>query len=275
VAAEDAIPFVTPEQLRTVLARRRERNAYLLDVRTREEYAERHIAGAVWVPGGQAVQATDECIAVRESTIVLACDGFARATLTAAWLKRMGFPDVSVLAGGLPAWVEAGGATETGHPPVTPIGLDAARAAVTAAPPGDLGDAVIVDVDQSDAYARGHVPGATWICRSRLEDLIATVAPDRARPIVTTCGDGAASTLAAVTLQALGYSTRVLAGGTRAWEAAGRPLERGATRLADEADDIVPKPYERGRAAMEAYLAWEEALDYEGVSPVRLIPETR
>jgi rhodanese-related sulfurtransferase len=275
VAAEDAIPFVTPEQLRTVLARRRERNAYLLDVRTREEYAERHIAGAVWVPGGQAVQATDECIAVRESTIVLACDGFARATLTAAWLKRMGFPDVSVLAGGLPAWVDAGGATETGHPPVTPIGLDAARAAVTAAPPGDLGDAVIVDVDQSDAYARGHVPGATWICRSRLEDLIATVAPDRARPIVTTCGDGAASTLAAVTLQALGYSTRVLAGGTRAWEAAGRPLERGATRLADEADDIVPKPYERGRAAMEAYLAWEEALDYEGVSPVRLIPETR
>jgi rhodanese-related sulfurtransferase len=275
VAAEDAIPFVTPEQLRTVLARRGERNAYLLDVRTREEYAERHIAGAVWVPGGQAVQATDECIAVRESTIVLACDGFARATLTASWLKRMGFPDVSVLAGGLPAWVEAGGATETGHPPVTPIGLDAARAVVTAVPPGDLGDAVIVDVDQSDSYARGHVPGAAWICRSRLEDLIATIAPDRARPIVTTCGDGAASTLAAVTLQVLGYPTRVLAGGTRAWEAAGRPLERGATRLVDEADDVVPKPYERGRAALEAYIAWEEALDYEGLSPVRLVPETR
>ena len=47
------------------------------------------------------------------------------------------------------------------------------------------------------------------------------------------------------------------------------------TRLADEADDVVPKPYERGRAAMEAYLAWEEALDYEGVSPVRLVPEAR
>ena len=70
-------------------------------------------------------------------------------------------------------------------------------------------------------------------------------------------------------------ATRVLAGGTCAWEAAGRALERGATRLADEADDVVPKPYERGRAAMEAYLAWEEALDYEGVSPVRLIPEAR
>jgi rhodanese-related sulfurtransferase len=156
-----------------------------------------------------------------------------------------------------------------------PVGIDAARSAVTAVPPGDLGDAVIIDVDQSDAYMRGHVPGATWICRSRLEDHIATVAPERGRPVVVTCGDGAASTLATVTLGELGYEARVLAGGTRAWEAAGRPLERGATRLADEADDIVLKPYERGRAAMEAYLAWEEALDHEGVSPMPLIPETR
>jgi rhodanese-related sulfurtransferase len=275
VAAEDKIRFVAPDELRAVLAKRGERNVYLLDVRTREEYAERHIAGALWVPGGQAVQATDECIAVRASTIVLTCDGFARATLIAAWLKRMGFPDVAVLAGGLPAWVEAGGATESGHPRVVPVGIDAARSAVTAVPPGDLGDAVIIDVDQSDTYMRGHVPGATWICRSRLEDHIATVASERGRPVVVTCGDGAASTLATVTLGELGYEARVLAGGTRAWEAAGRPLERGATRLADEADDIVLKPYERGRAAMEAYLAWEEALDHEGVSPMPLIPETR
>ena len=113
VAAEDGIAFVSPEELRGVLARRSERNAYLLDVRTREEYAAAHIAGAVWVPGGQAVQATDESSRCGNPTIVLACDSFARATLTAAWLKRMGFPDVAVLAGGLPAWVQAGGATET------------------------------------------------------------------------------------------------------------------------------------------------------------------
>jgi rhodanese-related sulfurtransferase len=273
VAAEDGIRFVSPDDVRVLLAGRGERNAYLLDVRTREEYAAGHIAGAIWVPGGQAVQATDEVIAVRAAAIVLACDGFARATLTAAWLQRMGFPDVAVLAGGLPAWVEAGGATETGHPDPAPAGLDAARAATTAVPPGDLGDAVVLDVDQSDAYARGHVPGAVWVCRSRLEDHAGSLVRDRARPVVVTCGDGRASTLAAATLGGLGYAARVLAGGTRAWEAAGRPLERGSTRLADEPDDLVPKPYERGRAAMEAYLAWEEALDEEGTSPVPLIPD--
>jgi rhodanese-related sulfurtransferase len=273
VAAEDGVRFIAPDDLRGLLAQRGERNVYLLDVRTREEYAAGHIAGAAWVPGGQAVQATDEAIAVRAATIVLACDGFARATMTAAWLQRMGFSDVVVLAGGLPSWSEAGGAVETGHPTVVPFGLAAARATVAAVPPGELADAVILDVDQSDAYARGHVPGAVWVCRSRLEDQIAAVAPDRARPVVVTCGDGAASTLAAVTLGALGYAASVLDGGTRAWEAAGRPLERGATRLADEPDDIVPKPYERGRAAMEAYLAWEEALDNEGTSPVNLLPD--
>jgi hypothetical protein len=43
--------------------------------------------------------------------------------------------------------------------------------------------------------------------------------------------------------------------------------------MLDEADDVVQKPYERGRAAMEAYLRWEEALDQRGVSPHALLPE--
>ena len=91
---------------------------------------------------------------------------------------------------------------------------------------------------------------------------------------MVTCGDGVASTLAAATLGGLGYAARVLDGrharlGRRR---AGRS-RRGATRLADEPDDLVLKPYERGRAAMEAYLAWEEALDDEGTSPVPLIPD--
>jgi rhodanese-related sulfurtransferase len=178
-----------------------------------------------------------------------------------------------VLAGGLPAWQAAGGAVETGHPAPVPFGWAAARATVPRVSPEDFGDAVVLDVGPSDVYARGHVPGAAWVCRSRLEARIQAATTDRARPLVVTCPDGVASTLAAATLRELGYPASVLEGGTRAWSTAGRPLETGRTRLLDEPDDVVLKPYERGREAMEAYLRWEEALLPDGVSPHALLRE--
>jgi rhodanese-related sulfurtransferase len=103
VAAEDNVRFISPGDLQALLAAVGDNNVYVLDVRTREEYAGGHVAGAVWAPGGQAVQATDEYIAVRAAPVVLVCDGLARSVMTAAWLQRMGLPDVAVLAGGLPA----------------------------------------------------------------------------------------------------------------------------------------------------------------------------
>jgi len=272
VAAEDGIPFVSPRALAARLARREDQNLYVLDVRTADEYAAGHVAGAVWAPGGQAVQATDEYVAVRAASIVLVCDGLARSVMTASWLRRMGLPDVAVLAGGLPAWTADGGAVETGLPLAMPVGWETARARVARVSPGDLGPALIVSVDQSDAYARGHMPGAWWLCRSRLEWTIGTVAPDRQAPIIVTCADGFASTLAAATLGRLGYTAvSVLEGGTRAWVEAAGAVESGPTRLGDEPDDVVLKPYERGRAAMERYLSWEAELDAAGHSRSRLL----
>ena len=273
VAAEDGLTFISPDDLAMRLARREYlNNLYVLDVRTADEYAAGHVAGAVWAPGGQAVQATDEYVAVRAASIVLVCDGFARSVMTASWLRRMGFPDVAVLAGGLPAWTAAGGAVAREHPTVVPFGWEAARQRVTRVAPGDLGTGLILSVDQSDAYARGHVPGARWLCRSRLEWTVGTLAPERQAPIAVTCADGVASTLAAATLDRLGYTAvSVLEGGTRAWADAGLAVEDGRTRLADEPDDVVLKPYERGREAMERYLRWEADLDQDGRSRSRLL----
>jgi rhodanese-related sulfurtransferase len=274
VAAEDGVRAVGVDDVRRLWERRGEANVYLVDVRTADEYAAGHVAGSVWAPGGQAVQATDDYFAVRGAAYVFVCDGLARSVMTAAWFMRMGVRDVAVLSGGVPAWREAGGAIETGHPAPAPFGWDAARGAARFRKPGDLGPAAVVDVGMSDAYAAGHVPGAGWICRSRLEALVARAEPDRARPVILTCEDGVGSTLAATTLAGLGYKdVAVLEGGTRAWAAAGRPLEPGPTRLLDEPDDVVLKPYQRGREAMEAYLRWEEALDPDGTSPHRLLKD--
>jgi rhodanese-related sulfurtransferase len=273
VAADEKVPFVSPDELEHLWERRDRENVYILDVRTSQEYTDEHIAGAIWAPGGQAVQATDEYVAVHTAVIVLACDGVARSVMTAAWLRRMGFPNVMALAGGLPAWKQSGGAVETGLPTPVPWGYETARSVVRTVTPRALGNALILDVDTSDAYSRGHVPGAGWLCRSRLELKITEVASDKRHAIVVTCADGVQSTLGAVTLGRLGYSAvRVLASGTRGWERAGLPIESGPTRLLDEPDDVVLKPYDKGRASMEAYLRWEEALDGEGHSPYALIP---
>ena len=282
VVADEKIAFVDVAELRALWDRRHAENLSILDVRTSDEYTAGHVAGAVWAPGGQVVQAIDEYVAVRTARIVLVCDTTTRSVMTASWLRRMGFPNVAVLRGGLPAWTVSGGPVEQGHPATIPFGLDTARASVATitatALDAELRGArpsLVLNVDQSDAHARAHVPGAAWLCRSRLELRIPAVAPDRAAPIVVTCGDGAASTLAAATLGQLGYSAvRVLEGGMRAWAAAGLAPEGGATRLLDDADDVVLKPYERGRKAMEDYLRWEELLDDEGRSPHPLL-ETR
>ncbi|HUM18031.1 MAG TPA: rhodanese-like domain-containing protein [Candidatus Nitrosotalea sp.] len=274
VAAEDGTPLVSPEAVADRWDRRAQENVTLLDVRTKEEYEAGHVPGAQWAPGGQAVQATDEYVAVRGGWLVLICDGFGRSVMTAGWLKRMGFPHVAVMEGGVPAWQRSGRPLETGQPAIRPAGYEAAHRVVERVPAGPLGDAVVVSVDPSDAYLRGHVPGAQWIGRGRLELAVGRAVPDKGQPVVVTCADGVQSTLAAATLRRIGYANaRVLDGGLAAWKAAGLEVASGPGAMLDEADDVVQKPYERGRAAMEAYLRWEEALDPRGVSPHALLPE--
>src|SRR5205823_5596740 len=73
------------------------RTLYLLDVRTPEEYRAGHLAGARSAPGGQLVQETDAHIATWNARVVLVDDNGVRATMTASWLKQMGWNDVAVL----------------------------------------------------------------------------------------------------------------------------------------------------------------------------------
>ena len=280
LAAEDGTPLVSPDAVAERWSHRDRESVSMLDVRTREEYEAGHVPGSIWAPGGQAVQATDEYVAVRAGWLVLICDGFGRSIMTAGWLKRMGFPHVAVLEGGVSAWERSGRPLETGQPAPAPFGYEAAQRVVERVAPGPLGPSgllghdVVVSVDPSDVYQRGHLPGALWIGRGRLELTIGRAAPDPTRRVLLTCADGVQSTLAAATLRRMGYAAaRVLDGGVAAWRAAGLPIETGLGSMQGEADDVVQKPYERGRAAMEAYLRWEEALDAHGVSPHALLPE--
>ena len=58
----------------------------------------------------------------------------------------------------------------------------------------------MLNVDTSDRFAAGHVPGARWLSRSWLELRVAELRRDKAAPIVVTDEDGHDAVLAAATL---------------------------------------------------------------------------
>jgi rhodanese-related sulfurtransferase len=233
-----------------------DRTLYLFDVRDPAEYEAGHMAGAISAPGGQLVQATDQYVGTQGARIILVDDAEVRALMTGSWLAQMGWREVFVLA-------EAG--SETGWPtPPMLSGERVAAAAIDAAAFGDLfarNAATIVDLSLSREYLKGHIPGAWYAIRTRLDRALSKVA--LRDTLVLTSEDGLLADLAVNEAAALvKIPVRFLAGGNAAWRAAGYELS-AEPLMADEAVDQWRKPYERAgdlRAAMSEYLAWETGL---------------
>ena len=289
LAEEDGVQYIDADGLQALMARRADETVYLVDVRTTEEYAAGHIPGFRWFAGGQAVQRSDEVAVVKNCPIVFCCDGRARATITASWYRQMGHEHVYALHGGTGEWQRAGNSLEQGHSRTQALGMDEARSKVRMLAPSDVpaasdasitlvgtsggpaayvrgaeapaADAVIIFVGTSQQFAEGHVPGSRWVPRGWLEAQISSVAPDKAVPVVVTCGDGIASTFAGATLADEGYAdVSVLEGGVNAWRQAGRDVEQGLTGVMSTPADVVPAGTDRGYADMMNYLRWEEEL---------------
>src|SRR6185295_10119277 len=87
LAAEDGVRYLDIPALKSVMARRDQATIYFIDVRTSEEYAAGHIPGFRWFPGGQAVQRSDDTVAVKTGIVIFCCDGTARAAVTASWYR--------------------------------------------------------------------------------------------------------------------------------------------------------------------------------------------
>ncbi len=118
-----------------------------------------------------------------------------------------------------------------------------------------LTDATIVDLARGPAYRRGHVPGAWHVSGPALARDLAGLPGDG--PIVLTSPDGQVAE--ANLTDARGATARpvlVLAGGTRAWTEASRPLETDG-RFVSKPIDVYKRPYEgtdNARAAMQGYI---------------------
>lgn len=86
----------------------------------------------------------------------------------------------------------------------------------------------LIDTREESEWRLAHAAGATHLGKGIIERDIEQVVPDENAKIVLYCGGGYRSALAADALQKMGYGEVFsLAGGWRAWQAAGLPVERG------------------------------------------------
>ncbi len=263
-AEEDGVRLIGVDELDELRERSRSESVYFIDVRTDAEHAAGHIPGFRWFPGGQAVQRSDDVAIVHHAPIVFACDGVARAALTASWYRQMGHRHICALDGGTAAWTAAGRPLEQGIRAAMPRLLSEARESVDTIEPADLFDrsgAAVLHVGTSQEFAEGHPPGAHWAPRGTLEADVRQVSPEESTPIITICEDGDQSLLAAQTLMLLGRtSVSAIAGGMAAYREDGLPLETGLTGVMSPPSDILTFGPQRGYADMQHYLRWETAL---------------
>lgn len=262
------VPIIAADDLARFRAEAEDRTLYTLDVRDPDEYHKGHPSGFASAPGGQLIQATDEWLGVRGARVVLYDDDGVRARMAASWLLQMGW-DAYVLE-------EGAVVPEVFQTPKSALVPDFPKASITAAELRNARDVVIVDLARSTTYSRGHIPGAWFASGPELARDIAGLA-DKGR-IVLTSPDG---NIAAFNLRELqDSSTREIAyleGGTRAWTAAGFPLETEPRWLSDPID-VYKRPYEgvdNARANMQGYIEWElqlvAQLANDGVSRFHVI----
>ena len=138
------------------------RSTYLFDVRSEQEFAAGHVTGARSAPGGQLVQATDEQLAVRNARIILTCDNGLRATTTAIWLAGMGHQ----------VWVLDISTSQTSTTDTTAeLTLDISTLDLAGLKARVDAGASVIDVSRGLDYRAGHIEGATWATRARLDRL--------------------------------------------------------------------------------------------------------
>ncbi|PGH58627.1 sulfurtransferase [Azospirillum palustre] len=256
-AADLARRFAVPVIDRAALERLRAdpaRTTYLFDVRPPAEHAGGHAEGVPSAQGGQLVQALDKWAATRGARIVLTDDDGVRATVTAHWLRQLGW-DALVLPG-----LVSGTAPPAAH-------------AVPAAPPlatvlsaDEAGDrlrrgAALLFSDSSGDYRRAHPAGALWANRSHLGP---PERFDRAAGVVVTGRDPVTAHLLALDLEEAGIPAAVLPGGEAAWTAAGLAVVPSPSEPAD-ADRIdhlfwLHDRHSGNLEASRAYLDWELSL---------------
>jgi rhodanese-related sulfurtransferase len=255
-------PTTTPRSVRLALLARTE--IALLDVRQESRFAQGHPLFAASFPRGHLEAQAARRLPRRTVPIVVYGDDAGDAAAAAGRLGELGYPEVSLLAGGLAGWTADGGelfadvnapskafgelVAETAGTPSLAAGevaalLRAADGGADAAAP-----VIVVDARRFDEYATMSIPTATSVPGGELALRVRALAPEPGTTVVVNCAGRTRSIIGTQSLINAGLPNRVVAlrNGTIGWTLAGFDLDRGQAR---RAPDVTPETARQAEAA--------------------------
>jgi rhodanese-related sulfurtransferase len=234
----------------------------LLDVREHGQYGESHLFYAVPLPYSR-LEVDVGRLVPRLTTRIVAYDDGANDTIAgraATRLAGLGYTNVSVLAGGIAAWREAGLtcfagvnlpsktfgelAEEVYHTPRISAGDLAGKLAAKE-------NVVVLDGRPYAEFQKMSIPQAVCCPNGELPLRVRELARDPETTIVINCAGRTRSIIGAQTLIDLGIPNPVYAleNGTQGWYLADLPLDHGATRRFPDVVEPDSLPALRTRTA--------------------------
>lgn len=221
-----------------------DKTTFLFDIRTAEEYEAGHVDGFRHTPGGQLIQATDQWFATRGGKMVLFDNQRIRAVMSAIWLKGMGH-DAYIL--------DEKSVTELVH--IGEFEIDISGIEFIDAAGIAESDATIIDVRSSADYREGHIDGAIWSIRPKLDTL------DINGEVIIVASELLTATYV---LKDLGLDGQISLSEPDDWKAAGLNVVATPDSPTDEERiDFQFHTHERHSGNMEharEYLRWETGL---------------
>lgn len=268
---------ITPQDLKTALHDGHE--IALLDVRETGVYAHGHILFAASAPAWRLPLLIDRLVPRRTTRVVLTDGDGTLAPEAAQTLQRLGWTEVSVQAGGLAAWRQAGFEVFTGtNVPSKAFGeLIEVEKHTPAIDADDLAgriergeNLVVVDSRTPEEFTDFSLPFAHSLPGAELVLRIGEVAPDPTTLVVVNCAGRTRSIIGAQTLIDAGIPNPVvsLRDGTMAWLLAGRTLAHGRRAELPEPGEAALREA-RARAESVAARAGVRRLDGAGLAALQ------
>ena len=193
----------------------------LIDLRNQTDFGRRHAAGSVCIGLGKSFSTWAAWMLPPDTPLLLLGRSTSDIEAAVRALVRVGLDDVAGhVTGGIEAWSEAG--LPVVHHEVIPSNELQERLAADE-------NLCVLDVRTDAEWAQGHIPGAVHIVLPELPNHIENLRSHET--LVTICGGGYRSAIAASLLERAGFTVLDQLGGMAAWNRDGCTTTQDAACL--------------------------------------------